>query len=159
VSVEYETRSDQGWIFPIFLLPSSVTHDHNWISPRAIVALGEDPSGIGANAEHAEVVSGNVLREERLSGLVASRASSSDQAAPGLESCEFPEPGGVVAEGFVFVIGEQGPIILHATIHAAVLYVTNPIELAGLGHGQRSQQDSMHEREDGGRRADSQCQR
>src|SRR6185369_7343262 len=64
-----------------------------------------------------------------------------------------------VTEGFVLVIGEKRPTILHATVDTAVLVIADAIQFTGLGHRQRLQQHGMNEREYRRGRADSECQR
>jgi hypothetical protein len=77
----------------------------------------------------------------------------------GLKRRELAEPGCPVAEGLVFVVGEEGPVVLQTPVDTAVLVVAQPIKLLGPGDRQGLQQDCVHQSEDGRGRPDSQRQR
>ena len=125
----------------------------------SIILRCEDPPSIGTDAKHGEVISRHVLRRLRFRGLVAAGAANAHQTAAGLEGGKLGETLRTVAERLVFVVGEDRPVILQATVHAAVLVVADSIEFTRLRHRQGLQQYGMYECEDRRRCADSQRKR
>ena len=115
-------------------------------------------NGIGADAKYGEVVSGDELGLNGLSGLTRPAPARPDQNASGLEGGEFEEARRVVAEFFVFVVGEERPIILKTAVDAAILDIAYTIELARLGDRQGVQQDRVDQGEDGRGRTNSERQ-
>ena len=154
-AVEGKTRPDHRRILPVFLLPCRVAHHHNRLRSLPIVRLREHPPRIGANSQHREIISRNVLRGQRLRRLVARVPPDAHQTAPGLVGRHFCEPAGPVAKRLVLLVGEKRPVVLKPSINAAILVVPNSNELTRVGDRQGLQQYGVHQAKDRRGRADS----
>ena len=153
--VEADAGAYDGAVGAEFLLPGAIAEHGNGSSALAVVVGSDHAPGIGANPEHGEVVSGNVFAFHGLGGLVRAAATHADKVRAGLKRGEFDESLGVVAEGFVLVVGEERPIVLQAAVDAAILDVAHAIEFARLRHRQGVQQHGVDQSEDSGGGADA----
>ena len=143
----------------VFLFPGRITDHCDGLGPLAVVVSDKCATGISANAEHGKVISRHVLPLERLGGLAAAAAPDAHQSAARLESGEFVESAGMVAEHFVLLIGEDRPIIFQAAADATVDNVADAIEFARPGDRQGFQQYGVHQSKDGGCRANAERER
>jgi hypothetical protein len=62
-----------------------------------------------------------------------------NEGLPRLEGGKFGKSGGMVAKLLVLLEREEAPVVLHPAVYTAILFVSNAIELFGVGHGQRLQ--------------------
>jgi len=159
LTVESERRPEDRRVHPILPLPGAIAHDGNRFGASPVIFRGEHPPYISADAEHREVVPGDVLGSLRLSRLAPPDAAYSRETVTSLKRRELAEPGCPVTEGLVFVVREERPVVLQAPVDTAILVVADPIQLAGPGYRQGLQQHRVHQSEDGGGRADPQRQR
>jgi hypothetical protein len=60
LNTKFDPTTD--WFLAELFLPRSITHHDCRLCSRAIVGLGKHAPGVGANADHAEVVSGHILK-------------------------------------------------------------------------------------------------
>src|ERR1700761_7169416 len=148
LTVDDKAGPDYGAVFGKFLLPGTKAHHGDARSSLAIVVRCERAAHVRENAKGGKIIAGNVLALEWFGWFVAPVAADPDHALPGLEGGQLGETSGFSAKLLVLLIGEEGPVVLHAAVNAAILFVANPPQVCRVGYWQRLQQHCINQGED-----------
>lgn len=143
------------------LLPHAIAHDCGGRSAGLVIGRGQRAPGIGAHAEHGEVVAGHKLSRVRLRRIRAMRAPHPEQGPAGLKRGQLFEALGVVAKVLVELVRDNGEFVTLAVSapDTAMGFLAEAIQLRGVRHWQRFEQNGIHQRENRCGRSDAQGQR
>ncbi len=147
-TVEYDVLADDVGLASEPALPRPVAQDRDRMLSRfAIVLAGEGPAECGLDTQYLEVVPRDEVAPRSLGEAVVREAQGRETVRD--ETVEDLRP---VAEVFVVRVGEHRE-------HALMSAFREGHEPLGRGDGKRTEQSRVQERENSGRRSDSETER